>query len=188
MLAPITELPGEFRPLRREEYDQLVDLGVFEGTRVQLVGGLLVEMSPQNDPHWQTIVDLNMILAPQVAGRHSVGVQGPLLVDEISEPEPDLTVLPLPRYRGLGKTGEALLVIEVADTSLRFDLGEKARRYGAAGYPEYWVIDVNAKVVHRHTQPHPDGTWGRVELLTEGTLSPVAVDGVTVDTRDLFGQ
>lgn len=184
MLAP-SELPAEFRPLRREEYDRLVDLGVFEGTRVQLLGGLLVEMTPQKDPHFQLVVDLNMILAGQVVGRHTVSMQGPLQVDDISEPEPDLAILPLPRYRGVGKTGEALLVIEVAESSLRLDLGEKARRYAAAGYPEYWVIDA-ARVLIRHTKPSPDGVWGRVERLTAGVLAPVAVEEVTVDLDDLF--
>lgn len=186
MLAPASELPDEFRPLRRDEYDRLIDLGVFEGTKVQLVGGLLVEMTPQKDPHFQLIADLNMLLVPQVLGRHTVSVQGPLQVDEISEPEPDLAILPLPRYRGVGKTGEALLVIEVAESSLRFDLGEKARRYAAAGYPEYWVIDCVARVLVRHTEPAPDGTWGAVDRLDGGTVRPVAVADVELDLTDLF--
>ncbi|CAN5293260.1 Uma2 family endonuclease [soil metagenome] len=186
MLAPASELPAEFRPLRRDEYDRLVDLGVFEGTKVQLVGGLLVEMTPQKDPHFQLIADLTMLLAPQVQGRHTVSVQGPLQVDDISEPEPDLAILPLPRYRGVGKTGEALLVIEVAESSLRFDLGEKARRYAAAGYPEYWVIDAVGRVLVRHTDPAADGTWGTVERLETGIVRPVAVNAVSIDLGDLF--
>lgn len=186
LLAPPTTLPDEFRPLTREEYNRLIDLGVFEGTRVQLVGGLLIEMTPQKDPHFQIVVDLNMMLAHQVHGRHSVNVHGPLQVDDISEPEPDLSILPLPRYGGVGKTGEALLVIEVAESSLAFDLGEKARRYAAAGYPEYWVIDAVKRVVIRHTDPKPDGTWTTIEHLTDGVVEPVAVADVTVDLDELF--
>lgn len=186
MLAPVTELPDEFRPLRREEYDRLIDLGVFEGTKVQLVGGLLVEMTPQKGPHFQLIADLTMILTAQVMGRHTVSVQGPLQVDDISEPEPDLAILPLPRYRGVGKTGDALLVIEVAESSLRFDLGEKARRYAAAGYPEYWVIDCVARVLIRHTEPSPDGTWGSIERLDSGVLELIAVADATLDLDHLF--
>ena len=186
MLAPVTELPTAFRPLRRVEYDRLIDLGVFEGTKVELVGGVLVEMSPQKDPHFQLIADLNMLLVPMVLGRHTVSVQGPLQVDDISEPEPDLAVLPLARYRGVGKTGDALLVIEVSESSLSFDLGEKARRYAAAGYPEYWVIDAVKRVLIRHTAPAPDGTWGHVEHLTTGSVDAIAVDGLSLDLHDLF--
>lgn len=186
LLAPPTTLPDEFRPLTREEYNRLIDLGVFEGSKVQLVGGLLIEMTPQKDPHFQLIVDLTMILAHQVHGRHSVSVQGPLQVDDISEPEPDLSILPLPRYGGVGKTSEALLVIEVAESSLAFDLGEKARRYAAAGYPENWVIDAVHRVVIRHTDPRPDGTWATIDRLTSGLLEPVAVTDVTVDLDELF--
>lgn len=185
MSSPITELPESFRPLLRSEYDRLIDLGVFEGMPIELVGGVLVEMSPQGYDHQNLIADLNMIITPQVVGRHRVSVQGPLAVDDISEPEPDLVVNPLPRYTG-HKTGQALLVVEVAHSSLRFDLGEKARRYALAGYPEYWVIDVAAKTLHRHTGPAPDGTWSAIEPLTGGTIGLVAVDAVTVDLDELF--
>ncbi len=186
MLSPVTELPPEFRPLLRSEYDRLVELGVFEGTKVELIGGLLVEMSPQNSPHYQFIADLTMLLVPMVVGRHTVGVQLPLLVDDVSEPEPDLTILPLPQYRGVGKTGEALLVIEVSESSLALDLGEKARRYAGAGYPEYWVFDVVGRQLIRHTEPAEDGTWGTVTTLSSGTVAAVAVEGVTIDLDDLF--
>ena len=186
MLAPATELPDEFRPLHRDEYDRLVELGVFEGTRVQLLGGVLIEMSPQKDTHHITVVRLNMALTPQVVGRHSVSVQGPLLVDDVSEPEPDLTILgdPTPKT----KSRDALLVIEVADSSLRVDLGEKARRYAAAGYPEYWVIDVTARVLIRHLDPQPDGTWSRIDRLADGVVEPVAVDDVRVDLAELLEE
>lgn len=187
VLAPAPRLPTEFRPLRREEYDRLVELGIFEGTKVQLVGGLLVEMTPQQDPHYQFVGTLSMMLIPQVVGRHAVGVQLPLLVDDISEPEPDLMILPQADFRD-GKTDRALLVIEVAESSLSFDLGEKARRYAAASYPEYWVIDCIDLAVIRHTDPRSDGTWGSIARHTAGILKPVAVEDVIVDLDVLFSQ
>ena len=185
MSSPITELPESFRPLLRSEYDRLIDLGVFEGMPIELVGGVLVEMSPQGYDHRNLIADLNMIIAPQVVGRHRVSVQGPLAVDGISEPEPALVVNPLPRYTG-HKTGQALLVVEVAHSSLRFDLGEKARRYALAGYPEYWVIDVRARSIHVHRDPHRDGTWGSLEEVSSGTVEAVAVPPVVIDVQDLL--
>ncbi|MGI9016465.1 MAG: Uma2 family endonuclease [Euzebya sp.] len=117
VLAPTTTLPEAFRPLRVQEHHQLIQLGVFEGTHVELVGGVLVEMSPHGPEHFGLIPYLNHL---------------------------DFAILTKRDTRRTGKPTDALLVIEVSNSSVRFDLGDKARRYAGAGYPEYWVIDVAA--------------------------------------------
>jgi Uma2 family endonuclease len=94
----LTELPEHFRPLRVAEFQQLVELGVFDGTRVELVGGVLVEMSPQGALHDAVIRRLNSLFVRAVGEAWEVGVQGPLDVDDISLPEPDLKVLPAGRF------------------------------------------------------------------------------------------
>lgn len=186
LTSPIAELPPEFRPLRRSEYDHLVGLGVFEGTRVELVGGVLVEMSPQKPPHYGLILTLNKLLVLAAGDDYIVGAQGPLAVDDISEPEPDFTILPTGLDYMEVLPERAHLVIEVSNSSLRFDLGEKARRYALAGYPEYWVIDVVGRVLHRHTRPAPDGTWGSIEQIRDGRLEAVAAPGIAVDLGALL--
>lgn len=186
MLAPSPTLPAEFRPLRVEEYHQLIELGVFEGTHVELVGGVLVEMRPQGPEHFGLIPYLSHLLVRLVGDAYVVSPQGPVIADEISEPEPDFAILTRRDTRRTGKPTDALLVIEVSNSSLRFDLGEKARRYAGAGYPEYWVIDAVGRVLVRHTDPKPDGTWGTVEQLETGIVQPVAVKAVSIDLGDLF--
>lgn len=149
--------PVRVRPLRRAEYDVLVEQGVLgPDDRVQLLEGELVEMSPQKPPHAGIVERLNERLMPALVGRFRVRVQLPLVAGEYSEPEPDLAVVPIdePRDRHPERAG---LVIEVAHETLRLDLGRKARIYAAAGVPEYWVIDVHADLVHVHTGPSPDG-------------------------------
>jgi len=94
-------------------------------------------------------------------------------------------VLPAGRYRQ-AHPERALLVVEVAVSSLRIDLGEKARRYAAAGFPEYWVIEPIARRVHVHTDPRPDGSWGRIEVVEQGLLRPALLEQVAVDLDDLF--
>lgn len=79
-------------------------------------------------------------------------------------------------------------MIEVALTSRRFDLGEKARRYAMAGYPEYWVVDIDQRLVHVHRDPNPDGTWGSVAPQADGTIQAVAVTTVSVDLGWVFDR
>lgn len=158
-LDSLSDMPTvRVRPLRRFEYDLLVEQGAFApDERVQLLEGELVEMSPQGARHAGLVEALNERLMPALLGRYRVRVQLPLGAGEHSEPEPDLAIVPAdePRDR---HPERALLVIEVSDESVRLDLGRKARIYAAAGVPEYWVVDVGRDVVHVHTDPRA-GTY-----------------------------
>jgi Uma2 family endonuclease len=101
-------------------------------------------------------------------------VQLPLVAGEYSEPEPDIAVVPAdePRDR---HPERALLVIEVADSTLRLDLIRKARIYAQTGVPVYWVIDVNRHVVHVHTDPTEEGYSSVVEHAGGDTLDACGV-------------
>lgn len=184
-LGAVAELPEEFRPLRRAEYECLVDAGVYEGQRVELLGGVLIEVTPQNEPHADAIRFLTRMFARSLGEDVELGVQTPLGVDDISLPEPDLSLLPRGRYHD-AHPERALVVVEVAVSSLRLDLGEKARRYAAAGMPEYWVVEPVGRRVHVHTDPQPDGSWGSLEVVERGMLSPTLLPQVVVDLDDLF--
>lgn len=185
-LPPPTTLPPEFRPLTVAEYQVLISSGVLDGTHVELVGGVLVELSPQGPDHFGLIPHLNHLLVALVGDAYVVSPQGPVITDEISEPEPDFAILTARDTRRTGKPRDALLVIEVSNSSLRFDLGEKARRYAGAGYPEYWVVDVRRRAVHVHREPAPDGTWGSVEVVDDGELQAVAVPPILLDVGALL--
>lgn len=99
MLEPDLLLPEKPRPLKREEYDRLVALGVFEGERVELLHGMLVAMSPQDPGHTSPIGQLTMILVPALQKRALIRVQSPIVAVNESEPEPDLAVVPIADYR-----------------------------------------------------------------------------------------
>ena len=170
------------RPLRRTEYDVLVEQGAFDpDERIQLLDGELVVMSPQNAPHAGIVEALNERLVPALVGTARVRVQLPLAAGEHSEPEPDLAVVPAdePRDR---HPERALLVIEVADATVRLDLFRKARIYAAAGVPVYWVIDVAGGVVHVHTDPTAEG-YARVSRHAED--EPLDACGVPLTLREL---
>lgn len=171
------------RPLRRVEYDLLVEQGAFdEDERIELLDGELVEMSPQKVPHARVVETLNERLMPALAGTARVRTQLPFAAGEHSEPEPDVAVVPAdaPRDR---HPAVALHIIEVADTSLTLDLGRKARIYAAAGVPVYWVIDPGVPAVHVHGEPTSDG-YDSIQV--HGLDTELDACGVTLRLRELL--
>ena len=158
--------PEQFRPLRRVEYDQLVALGTFQGERVELIGGALRYMSPIGPPHTSTVDALNRLLVLALGERAWVRVQGSFAAGELSQPEPDFCILPLGDYHS-AHPSEAHLIIEVADSSLRYDRGEKALLYASCGVPEYWVVNLVERTVEVHREPFASG-YRRVTSVPKG--------------------
>ncbi len=161
-------VPGSLRPLRRSEYDRLVDAGTFAGERLELLFGNLVAMSPQGVAHVFAVRQLFLLFSRALLGRAEVFCQMPLALSEDSEPEPDLFIAQL-SSDGYASAlpSQALLVIEVADTSLVRDVRLKAALYASCGVPEYWVFDLAAKRVLVHRGPAADG-YGSTEVVAEG--------------------
>ena len=153
-------LPERPRRLRRAEYDQMVAMGMFSDERVELLQGVLIAMAPNDPPHASPVERLAEILTFGVARRATIRVQLPLIAADESEPEPDLAVVPRADY-SRAHPSEALLVIEVADSSLRKDRQVKAPLYAASGFREYWIVNVNARTVEVHRGPSADG-WSTV--------------------------
>jgi Uma2 family endonuclease len=114
-----------------------------EGERIELIGGAL---RIRHDGAGGTVL----------ADLAWVRVQGSFAADELSEPEPDFCVFPLGDYDA-AHPSEAHLIVEVSDSSLAYDLGEKARLYAACGVPEYWVVNLVDRVVEVHRGPGATG-------------------------------
>lgn len=172
------------RLLSRREYDRLVDLGWFVDEPIELLCGVLVTMSPQGRPHASAVSFFNEQLVLQLGGRHEVRPQLPFAADDWSEPEPDLAVVRKePSLRD--HPSEALLVVEIADSSLPLDRGLKRTIYAEVGIPEYWIVDVNGRTVEVHTQPD-GGYYGRVQILRDGdVLCPTLLPDVTIRVADI---
>ena len=149
------------RPLRRVEYDQLVALGAFQNERIELLEGELVAMSPIGAPHRATVDRLIRLFVLAFEGSATVTCQGPFAALELSEPEPDLAVVPLGDYDA-GHPSEAYLIIEVAESSLALDRGKKLRLYASCAVPEYWVVNLPERCIEVYTGPSP-GAYARCE-------------------------
>ena len=143
------------RPLRRWEYDRLVDEGFFLDECIELLDGVIVEMTPQGTRHAGTIQLLTDRLAAALGLRASLRVQLPFAASETSEPEPDLLVVAPGDYTRSHPT-KAWMAIEVSESTLRKDRRVKAGIYAAAGVPEYWLIDLVGSVIEVRTQPAGD--------------------------------
>jgi Uma2 family endonuclease len=186
VVHPSPVLFESHRPLRRVEFDRLVDLGAFEDERVELLAGVLVEMSPQGVEHAGVSALLAEILILALSGRARVRSHSPLSLSNESEPEPDVAVVPLGDYRRAHPTA-AHLVIEVADSSLRKDREIKTQLYADAGIPEYWLVDWGARVIEVHRTPARGARYSDVRVVARGeTLSPLAFADVHVDVDALF--
>jgi len=152
----------QFRPLYRAEYDQLIALGSFQDEKIELIDGALVRMSPIGPPHTEAVDRLTELLVLALAGKARVRVQGPFAASELSEPEPDLSVLPLADYSA-AHPEHAHLIIEVAESSLKRDRGRKARLYAECGVREYWVVNLIERVVEVH-RDHAQGEYRQITV------------------------
>jgi len=161
---PFAHLPP-VAPLRwtRDEYYRLAEDGYFAGKRVMLIDGEIIAMVPHNEPHAWGIVNTQTALQMALGDRYIYRAQLPLNLGQTSDPEPDVAVVPgpLPRQPGPHPT-TALLVVEVADSSLAYDTGDKASLYAAGGIADYWVVDLvhNRLIVFRDPKPDAAARFG----------------------------
>lgn len=164
------------RSWTRAEYERAVNQGLLdEDDPVELLDGEIVFVSPENQLHIAT-TDLVVERLRRVFGRgFVVRVQHPLSIGDRSLPEPDVAVVAgKPRDFPQAHPTMALLVVEVADSSLRRDLGQKARAYARAGIADYWVADVRGRVLHVHRDPSADGYQSVRKLGIRSSVRPVS--------------
>jgi Uma2 family endonuclease len=173
-----------------EQYHRMGEAGVFEtDARVELIEGEVIDMAPIGSRHWAIVNRLNLLFVQAVGERAIVSVQSSLRLDPQSEPEPDLALLK-PRedfYAGALPSGrDALLVIEVADTTAAFDLKIKARLYALHGVPTYWVVDLPGGMLHTFVSPQGEAYTIAGATATPGLMPLPGLADCVVDLSGLF--
>jgi len=169
--------PATTLPIHRidvDTYNRMVACGALEGQRVELLEGLIVEMSPLSPAHNAVVARLMRHFA--AAPRWWMQVQSSIEVPPNAEPEPDLAVFaqePSPKHHPT----TALLAIEVAVSSHMIDRNVKAKLYARAGIPTYWVVDVPGRAIEIRTQPGPHG-YAHCDIYREGSVVPSPLAGV----------
>jgi Uma2 family endonuclease len=189
--------PGEvrIRQWKRVEYERLVETGFFEpGDAVELIGGELIVAEPQGSRHFAAIRAVEEALRAAFGAGWDVRTQGPLALDEESEPEPDVAVVPGTfRDYVAGHPSRPVLVVEVSETSLALDRGRKSSLYARAGVGEYWIVNLVDHVVEVSREPAPDPTapfgWRYASVHVRRppeSLSPLARPSARIAVADLF--
>jgi Uma2 family endonuclease len=151
-----TEVPeAAIRRWTRVEYDRLIDLGVFQpGERLELLDGWLVVREPQGTRHSTAIRRVLAVLRRTLGEAWQIDSQLPIALDDLSEPEPDIAVVPGgPDSYVEAHPSHPLLIVEVAESSYRIDHEYKASLYARAAVPEYWIVDLVHETVEVHREP-----------------------------------
>jgi Uma2 family endonuclease len=180
----------ERRRFNVDEYYAMADAGILSRTdRVELVDGEIVAMTPIGPVH-ASVVDRAASALMRAAGEQAiVRVQNPIRLDTFDEPQPDLAVLRLPgdTYRKAHpQPPDILLVVEVADHSLRYDRDVQGPLYARSGIIEYWLVDLASRTVSCYTSPE-GGVYRDVTFSRGGeSITPAALPGCIVSVDDLL--
>ncbi len=183
------------RQWTRLEYDRLIETGFFQpGDRVELIGGQLMVAEPQGSRHAATVSLVADAVRAAFGSGWYVMVQLPVALDDESEPEPDVAVVPgTAREYWDAHPSRPVLVVEVADSSMALDREHKASLFARAGVPDFWIVNVPEDVleVYRHPTPSPQAlyrwSYAAVQRLARGaTVFPVAVPTVPIAVADLL--
>ena len=144
------------RRFNRTEYYKMAELGLFDGQRVELIDGEVIQMAPQMERHFVAIELVERALRRVVGNDYWVRTQGPFAVDDISEPEPDVAVVKGSPRDFREHPQNALLIVEVSETTYRFDSKIKAGLYASTGIEDYWIVNLNGNRLEVYRQPVAD--------------------------------
>jgi Uma2 family endonuclease len=155
----------------REEWDRLVEMGFFDGERLELIEGRIVRMSPQRVPHSVAVELVDRYMRRAFGAGKRIRIQLPFRSADGSEPEPDFAVVAGDDPRiSAEHPSSAVLIVEISDTTLEHDR-RKARLYAASGVPEYWILNLVARnlEIYRNPQTGDAGaaTYDNPQILAE---------------------
>lgn len=171
----------------RDECYRLMEAGLLPEGKFELINGDIILKMGHNPPHVLTCMKTLNALAG-IFGFEFMQSQAPLAVSGQNDPEPDTAVLPRPlaEYVTTPPAAEARLIVEVSDTTLRWDLTTKALVYSQAGAIEYWVVNINARTLHVFQQPGTNGYGSETVLTPEKEVRPQAAPDAVIRVSDLL--
>jgi Uma2 family endonuclease len=178
-------------PFTRDHLLTIAEAGLFDCHRVELVGGIIYLMSPIKEPHVAGVILVSDCLRLAFGAGYTVRTQSPLDIGTNSNPEPDVAVV-AGQVRGRkSPPTSALIVVEVADTTLTHDTTTKVEDYAAAGIADYWVLDLTGDRLLVFRDPQPISAGGhtyrsRLILGPADSVSPLAAPAASIKVADLL--
>src|SRR6266702_3964041 len=168
-----------------DEYYRMAEVGILPpDARVELIEGEIIDMAPIGTGHGGTVAQLIRLLLSAVGDRAHLLAQLPVRLSDISEPEPDCALVKSradfykKKHPGPDDT---FLIIEVSESSLRYDVQVKAPLYARHGIPEYWVIDLPGRQVRFFRSPEAGQYTDVTSTGAPGVVAPVALPEVQID-------
>ena len=187
--------PAVLRRWTRHEYERLIDHGfLHEDDPIELVDGLLLVKEPQHSPHRTAVLLVARALEQAFGDGWFVQTQSPIILDDRSEPEPDVCVVRgSPRDYVEAHPRHPALIVEVAHSGLRIARGRKAIGYARARITDYWIVNLVDRVLEVHREPARPGParprWGYADVKTLGadaTVTPLAAPSAAIPVADLL--
>lgn len=171
-----------------DEFERMAEAGIFgEDERIELIDGEIVEMTPVGSGHTSCIACLSKRFVLGVGDLAVVWIQGGARVALRSVPQPDLALLRPRSYRRANPTPEdIMLVVEVADSSLRYDRIRKQRLYAIAGIPEYWVAAVKGEWVEVYRSPEGESYHDVRRVHSGATIAPLSFLDIVIPVVEIF--
>ena len=179
----------------RRQYARLIDCRVLhEDDPIELLDGLLLVKEPQSSPHRTAILLAARVVERAFGDDWFVQTQSPIVIDDRSEPEPDISVIPgTPRDYVDEHPSRAALVIEIAASELRIARGRKAIAYARAGIKDYWIVNLTERVLEVYREPARPGParrqWGYADVHTldsTAVVTPLAAPSARIRVGDLL--
>ena len=175
-----------------DEYYRMAETGILApDARVELIEGEIIDMAPIGFEHAWVVLELNRRLIQAAGDLAMVLPQSGVRLSDISEPQPDFALLkpPVASYRKrIAAAADTFLLIEVSDSTLRYDLQVKAPLYARHGVPEYWILDWNGRQLRSFRAP-ADGQYTEVTSTSEpGLVAPLALPSVQIDLTTLWDE
>lgn len=168
--------------------ERMVEVGILtKSDRVELIDGEVLLMSVVGRRHVRCMYQLTWLLSRQLSDEYRVSLQSPLLLNDDTEPEPDVVVIRYHDEIALPSPADTMLVMEISDSSLAYDRTTKLPRYALAGIAEAWMIDLTTNTLERHTEPSK-GEYRRTDRARAGeVIASVVLPSLTLPVDAVLG-
>lgn len=174
----------------RQDYYKMVEKGLFNGQRVELIEGEIIDMSPMNNPHAVGIYLTQETLRSAFGSDFFIRVQMPMRATPSSEPEPDIAVVATDPRSWTDHPETALLVVEISGDTLSFDRSKKAALYARMGIEDYWIVNLNEPQLEVYRKPQKDKSgwrYGTMEIFRpQDTVRPLAAAKAKIKVADML--
>jgi Uma2 family endonuclease len=180
----------DLRLISVKDYHRMAEVGIFRpDERVELLDGQIIDMAAKGTAHSAAMTRLERLLRNRLGDRVLLRLQDPIELNDFSEPEPDIAVVqfhPLDYEDHHPTAAEVYFLIEIADTSLKYDRTVKAPVYASSGIPEYWVLDVIARKLHVYRLPTADRYQSETTLAEDASVSPIAFPSCVIAVKEML--